>query len=267
MIHNSALPALRATIECLLRAVERGQRDGVLGDARLTLIDNASSQDYRAGLRALLAEVEARFPAARQELRCSDANPGFGAGHNAAQAGAAEDLLLILNPDVELAEEALLLALKYLAEHPGVVAVNPRSSRPDGSPEHLCKRHPALVDLLLRGGGSAALREYFSARLARYEYRDRDPGVAAVVELLSGACLLCRREAFEACAGFDERFFLYFEDFDLSRRLARYGELHYLPAMRVVHHGGFAASKGWKHRRWFMTSALRFFARHGWKLF
>jgi GT2 family glycosyltransferase len=266
VLHNSALPVLEATLVSLARALEEAKTS--VQSCRITLVDNASEEAYRKALQPIVDRALARERLrGTVELRLCEGNPGFGAAHNAAQAGADEDLLLILNPDVELAKDALQQGIAYLRDHPEVVAVNPRSQRPDGTPEFLCKRHPAFADLLLRGAGSDALRTRFDARLARYEYRDRDPAIAAPVELLSGACLLCRREAFQACSGFDPRFFLYFEDFDLARRLTRIGELHYLPRMRVVHHGGFAASKGWRHRRWFLASALRFSSRHGWKLF
>ena len=72
-------------------------------------------------------------------------------------------------------------------------------------------------------------------------------------------------QAFDAVKGFDEDFFLYFEDYDLSLRLASRGHLSYQPAVRIVHHGGFAARKGWRHLRLFAASALRFFSRHGWR--
>jgi hypothetical protein len=69
-----------------------------------------------------------------------------------------------------------------------------------------------------------------------------------------------------AAGGFDPRYFMYFEDYDLSLRIAAQGTVAYEPAMRIVHHGGEAARKGWRHVGWFVRSAWRFFSRHGWKL-
>jgi GT2 family glycosyltransferase len=68
----------------------------------------------------------------------------------------------------------------------------------------------------------------------------------------------------DAVEGFDPRYFLYFEDFDLSLRLSKVAPIAYVPAVRIVHHGGHAAAKGFAHIRWFATSARRFFSMHGW---
>jgi GT2 family glycosyltransferase len=58
---------------------------------------------------------------------------------------------------------------------------------------------------------------------------------------------------------------MYFEDFDLSLRLAKEAGIAYEPAARIVHHGGGAARKGLRHVLWFVASAFRFFSRHGWR--
>ena len=284
VLHDSCPTRLAATLKHLRASLCAAIGSGVLAAARVTIVDNGSSAAYRRDLAGLCAAcfdapggtctdhdkspaVQPIGAAIRWQLVLEADNRGFGAGHNRAQRDATEDYLLILNPDVELAPEALEEGLAWLQKSPGTVAINPRCVRADGTPEYLCKRYPSLLDLFLRGFGGARLRARFRERLARYEYRDRAESDAPwSAQLLSGACLLCRRHAFEACEGFASAFFLYFEDFDLSRRLAGQGDLQCLPAMVAVHHGGDAARKGWRHRRWFVTSALRFFARHGWQL-
>ena len=90
---------------------------------------------------------------------------------------------------------------------------------------------------------------------------------ASPVEIVSGCCMLCRTAALQQVHGFDSDFFLYFEDFDLSLRLGKLGDVVYLPSMRVRHGGGNAATKGGNHQRYFLRSALRFFNKNGWKLF
>jgi GT2 family glycosyltransferase len=79
--------------------------------------------------------------------------------------------------------------------------------------------------------------------------------------------MLCKTTELQKEGGFDPRFFLYFEDFDLSLRLGKHGAVVYLPTMRVRHGGGNAAKKGPEHRRYFIRSAVSFFNKHGWKLF
>ncbi|MDP5071518.1 MAG: glycosyltransferase [Congregibacter sp.] len=268
VLHNSSLEQLRVTLDSLIVSL-RGLDGLVAGPVCLSLLDNCSHHDYRRELATLTADLERECDARLSvRLQFSEQNTGFGSGHNQAlkDTPGASGYVLILNPDVELAPDALREALCYLEQQPDVVAVNPYCERSDGSREYLCKRYPAAVDLVLRGLPFPGLRQLFAPRLARYEYRDLAPAVPANVCLLSGACLLCRHADFVATGGFNEQFFMYFEDFDLSLRLASRGSLMYLPSMRIVHHGGFAATKGLRHIGWFVRSALRFFSLHGWRL-
>ena len=110
------------------------------------------------------------------------------------------------------------------------------------------------------------LRRLFDSRLARYEYRElAQQQVATAVELISGCFMLCRTAALQQVGGFDERYFLYFEDFVLSLALGRIGELHHVPQCRITHHGGGAARKGWRHIVMFARSGWRFFNSNGWR--
>ena len=78
--------------------------------------------------------------------------------------------------------------------------------------------------------------------------------------------MLVRTPLLRKLGGFDPRFFMYFEDYDLSLRIGREAKVAYDPRARIVHHGGAAARKGWRHVGWFIASACRFFTRHGWKI-
>ena len=87
------------------------------------------------------------------------------------------------------------------------------------------------------------------------------------VILVSGAFMLCRSDALRAVGGFDERYFLHFEDLDLSLRLAKLGRVVSDPEVTLIHHGGNSASRGLAHLRVFVRSGLRFFNTHGWRIF
>jgi len=138
----------------------------------------------------------------------------------------------------------------------------------DGRVQYLCKRVPTVFDLFLRGFAPGWLRRRFAARMARYEMQDVI-GDAVVWDppLVSGAFMFFRTDVLRRLGGFDRRFFLYFEDYDLCLRAARETRIAYVPTVKVVHHGGHAAKKGLRHIRMFMQGAALFFRLHGWRWF
>ena len=172
----------------------------------------------------------------------------------------------MLNPDAELAEDALRAGLSSLQEDPGIVLLSPRVQGADGAQEFLCKRYPSVLVLSLRAFAPHFIRHLFRRRLHRYEMRDLCSGAEeAEIPLASGCFMLVRSAALQSVGGFDERYFLYFEDFDLSIRLGSQGRLVFNPAIQIVHHGGYAASKGFQHVKYFIRSGVTFFRQHGWR--
>ena len=230
--------------------------------AQLTLVDNHGND---AELLHQLVQQSGLAPVA--EIICNQNNPGFGSANNQVIDNAASDYHLILNPDVELQNDALLVAISYLQQHRQTVAVSPACRNGSGATEYLCKRYPGLFILLLRGFAPEWLKRRFQNALAHYQYQElADSTEATKVELISGCFMLCRTQALQQVGGFDEAYFLYFEDFALSIALARLGDLYYLPTCRIVHHGGKAANKGLQHIGYFVRSAWHFYQGHGWKL-
>ncbi len=265
VLHNSSLVLLRRALASLDGAAAAARAAGNLGRVAVTLVDNASG----AGYRARLAQMVDDWPKNDQfALRCAlrPCNRGFGHGHNTAIEALDSDFHLVLNPDVELEEDALRAGLCFLAENPDVVLLSPKAFGSEGRQEFLCKRYPSVLVLLLRGFAPRSLQRLFHRQLANYEMRDVCSGERrANVAIASGCFMLMRSTALRGVGGFNERFFLYFEDFDLSLRMERMGRVVFDPAMRIVHHGGYAASKGWQHLRYFITSGVLFFNRHGWR--
>jgi hypothetical protein len=255
-------PCLRSLYQAAGELRARGDHVDVV------VVDNASADDS-----AVL--VRRRFPDARliENVR----NLGFGAACN--QGAAAEGrpgecagdeqrqgsgkFILFLNPDAVLAPGALAALLARLHATPRAAVAGPRVVYPDGRPQPTRRRFPRPVDLLLestplewRGPDWAPLR--------RWRMVDATEGVAGAVDWLSGACLLVRREAFDAVGGFSPRFFMYFEEVDLARRLAALGwETWYEPAATVVHHHGRSADQDVAARdRHYYGSKYRYAGRY-----
>ena len=233
-----------------------------LTDVALALIDN-SEQGLQANALRLLAQ-RTGWPHA--SVLSGHGNVGYGAGHNLAIRAATTPAYLVLNPDVELDANALRAGLATLSLT-GVVLVGAVGRDGAGKPGYLSKRMPSVGTFFLRGFAPAWLKRRFDAQLAHYEYRDLSTNRVSDVILVSGAFMLCRTDALRAVGGFDERYFLHFEDLDLSLRLAMLGRVVSDPEVTLIHHGGNSASRGLAHLRVFVRSGLRFFNTHGWRIF
>jgi hypothetical protein len=123
------------------------------------------------------------------------------------------------------------------------------------------------MDLLLRGFLPSAVRNRFQQRLAFYEMQDlSEQHPTKDIPIISGCFMLFRTRKLQELEGFNPRYFLYFEDFDLSLRASVNGKLAYVPAMRIVHLGGHSARKGWRHISLFARSGIRFYSTWGWRL-
>jgi GT2 family glycosyltransferase len=263
--YHPDLSQLDTTLRKLSASMAMAREAGLLRAVNLVLIDNSGD---RAVAEAVVKLGAAHFESSAVTMNYlhGHANIGYGAAHNLVMHGGNTHFHLVLNPDVELGEETLSVALHYLEENEDVGVIVPAMFRPDGTRQYVCKRYPCVFDLGLRGFAPRSLRQLFRKRLEHYEMRDVIADVVvSPIPVMSGSFMLLRRKAIESTGGFDPDYFLYFEDFDWSVRLNRVTRSAYVPTVRAVHHGGGAARKGWRHIAYFTRSGVRFFNKHGWK--
>jgi GT2 family glycosyltransferase len=258
---------LGRTLASLAEAVRHAIGSDALATADVVLIDNGPDAGARGTVEAAAHEFRSAATGVPVRVLSGHGNVGYGAGHNLALAGSDATFHLVLNPDVVMARDALAQAARFMEARPDVGLLTPSVTDEAGRLQYLCKRYPTPLVLALRGFAPRSVRSVFEATLARYEMRDLigDTRVVDDVPIASGAFMFCRTSALASLNGFDPAFFLYFEDFDLSLRLARHARIAYVPAVRIVHYGGHTARKGAAHVRMFAASALRFFRKHGWR--
>lgn len=227
----------------------------------LFLVDNGGLPDMDAAFSEL-----SRVGVERTVIR-GHGNVGYGRGHNLAIERATSQYHLILNPDIEIEPDALAKAIDFMETHPEVGLLTPSIVDDAGQLQYLCRQYPTLTDLFVRGFLPASARRLFAERLARYEMRAQINARDLVWDppIVSGCFMLFRTDVLKRLAGFDARYFLYFEDYDLSLRTHDLARVVYVPVVRVLHHGGGAARKGGAHIRMFVASAFKFFNRFGWK--
>jgi len=251
---------------------------------RVVVVDNASQDDTLAMLRERHPQVtliansaNSGFTAANnQGLRAlglrlepvnghpAGARGRDGAGEPASQAGEpAPEQVLLLNPDTEVAPDAVARLMACLAAHPRAAAVGPALFYGDGSPQPSRRRFPTVVNALVEST-PIGWRWPDLPSTRRYLMADVPDDREQQVDWITGAAMLLRREALEAAAGLDEGFFMYAEELDLCRRLADRGwETWFCPAARVLHHEGRSSEQvsGLRHRL-FQRSRVRYVAVH-----
>ncbi len=255
---------LERAMRSLGQAIARARAVGAISASRVFVVDNgdASSADVA---RSATAAFDA--PGASIELVSGHGNVGYGRANNLVLQRLDSDFHLVMNPDVELDAESIVASIEAMRADPDIGLVAPDVRGASGERQYLCKRYPTLWVLFLRGFAPAPLRRACAQALDRYEMRDViGERPYAPVPLASGAFMVVRTALFRQLGGFDPRFFMYFEDYDLSLRVGREAKVAFVPAARIVHHGGEAARKGPRHMSWFVRSAWCFFATHGWKI-
>jgi N-acetylglucosaminyl-diphospho-decaprenol L-rhamnosyltransferase len=171
---------------------------------------------------------------------------GFGANHNFALLQSSGDVFVIVNPDIRLKNFNLDILLETL-EADDVGASAPVVLSSQGTVEDSVRRFPTLSRLLRR--------IIFGQRQPDYQWSNS----AIQVDWSAGMFVAFRPEAFRSVGGFDERFFMYYEDADICRRLARSGWKTILqPATSVVHDAQRASRRSRQHMQWHLKSMFRF---------
>ena len=265
VLFNSRLDYLSKTLETTLSAIKFAQTKGALGDVSIRLIDNSINPQYSTKVQEIINCLDSN-QIRLVEFEKNQENNGFGAAHNQAIRDTRSDAHLILNPDVEVQEFALYYGVLTLVSKINISAVTPNAISTSGDKLFLCKRHPSLLVLFLRAFAPASIMKIFQSRLHDYEIRDLVMANSKIsVPLASGCFMLCKTSILQSIEGFDPKFFMYFEDFDLSLRINEMGSIVMDPRVQIVHHGGSAAKKGLWHFWLFVRSSIRFFNTHGWR--
>lgn len=223
-------------------------------DVAVTVVDNSADNK--------LEEIARQFGA--RYVHRPD-NPGFGAAHNLAICDAlasGSQYHLVLNPDISFDDQVIPALKAYMDAHPEIGLVMPDIRYPDGSRQHLCKLLPHPIDLFVRRFIPTLYR--LSGRVDTYEMRRSGYDRIMDVPALSGCFMFLRSSVLQKTGGFDERFFMYLEDVDLSRRIGQLARTVFFPSVSITHayqKGSYKSSALlWRH----ISSAVRYFNKWGW---
>jgi len=214
-----------------------GYLDGCIGSIynqtkscsfEVIVVDNASGHNPER-------ELAEKYPEVRYFR--NDTNLGFGAANNIGVSGSKGEYLFFLNPDTVLLNDCIGIFHRFLSDgpsHPNAAACGGNLVNADGSPAPAWGNLPTLKLLLSDLGFRKLYRNYYDNRLATYGYCDFTESHA--VPYISGADLFIRKDIFQKVGGFNEHYFMYYEDADLCHRLRRGGySTHLLPEAKILH--------------------------------
>jgi GT2 family glycosyltransferase len=190
-------------------------------------------------------------------------NRGYAAACNQGAASGSAPMILFLNPDVRVRPEALQHTVGYLDDprHRDVGIVGVQLLSPGGRIERGCARAPSAGSLLAH---TLFLDRLFPALVSPHFMTTWDHGETREVDQVSGAYVMIRRELFDRVGGFDERFFLYYEDVDLCRIVRQAGSSIVYIATAAAEHTGGGTTAAIKFRRaaHLITSRLKYAGKH-----
>lgn len=193
-------------------------------------------------------------------------NTGYGSSHNIAMHKSIElgaDYHVVLNPDIRFEANVLPRLCEYMNNNSDVVYILPKVIYPNGELQYLCKLLPTPSDLIFRR---------FLPKTAKTEKKNdryvlKESGYNKIMNppCLSGCFMFLRNSALkENDIFFDDRFFMYFEDFDLIRRLHRVGKTIFYPDVSIIHDHAKESYKSKKMLMVHIKSAIKYFNKYGW---
>lgn len=192
-------------------------------------------------------------------------NPGFGAAHNIAIKKSINEGFMfhfVINPDVRIYENVIKKMLEFMDQNDEIGMMMPKVLNEDGTIQTLPKLLPTPYSILMRKLKKPKfLYERF---IEKYELQKVKSDLIYNSPILSGCFTLLRLSAIKEVGLYDDRFFMYFEDWDLSRRMHQKYKTIYFPKTSIVHGYESGANKNFKLFRIFISSAIKFFNKWGW---
>lgn len=224
------------------------------------VVDNARNKQTQKTVR----EAQELYPALASLEYIPNDNTGYGRAHNMAMQKVLHAGLgryhVVINPDITFRTGTLETLFAFMDKNPDIALVMPKILYPDGSPQKLCKLLPTPWHL----GARRFFPWLVKDRDAVYQLEFADFNTPFQCPSLSGCFMFLRSEAIKKVGGFDERFFMYFEDVDWVRRIGQHYKTMYCPMAEAIHHyeKGSYSNLGLLLNH--LVSAVKYFNKWGW---
>jgi len=189
-------------------------------------------------------------------------NVGFGRGHNEAfkLLEKLSDYHFIINPDVKFDHNVIEGMIRFMNSDISIGLSAPKIVYPDGRLQYSCRLLPTPIDLVLRRFPIKILNK----RAVKHELRFTGYKHAMDVPFLLGCFFVFRTEVFMSIGGFDERYFMYLEDADISRKVLKISRVVFNSEVSVYHEYARGSTRDYKLFKYHLESAFKYFQKWGW---
>jgi hypothetical protein len=205
-----------------------------------------------------------KYDASRVSYLFVNCNLGYGRAHNIglrAARGRAQ-YSLVMNTDVTYDPQVVSRLKEFMDSRPSAGLAGPKVRYPDGALQHVCRLLPTPANMFLR---RFAPRSAWTERADfRYELRSWNHDTVANIPYFQASYIMLRTELCNTLGGFDERFFLYGEDIDLTRRIHEVAETLYVPDVHITHQYRRYSNSSLRGTWYGIQNNCRYFNKWGW---
>jgi GT2 family glycosyltransferase len=203
----------------------------------------------------------------KYEYRHLKVNLGFGAAHNLVLDGLESDYHFFINPDIYFQSSEIDKMLVFMEKNSQVGLLSPQILFPNNEIQYLCKLNPSFFSLLIRRFAPLFIKKFFNQYLENYEMRYMNYSENFESTYLSGCFMLFRKTILDQIKGFDDNFFLYLEDADITLRASKISKTMHFADAKVYHFWEKGSYKSFKLALINFQSLIYYFKKHGFRLF
>lgn len=246
VLYKTKLNLLDTIIDCVNKSIIN----------KLYLIDNSPTNELGEHILSCNSD--------RLVYVFNNANIGYGAAHNIAIRKAMEENAtyhVVLNPDIIFDKNVISQIVGYMDKHFEIGQLLPKVVYPNGELQYLCKLIPTPLDLIFK---RFLPTRWTEKRIHKYQLRFTGYNKIMNIPYLSGCFMFFRVSALKDIGLFDERFFMYPEDIDITRRMYQKYETIFYPEVTIIHAHAAESYKSKKMLWVHISNMIRYFNKWGW---
>ncbi len=261
VVYSPNLKILEKTLNSLVVACENCYKNFEV-ISQIDLINNNPQSEFLQSSLPTLYKIK-KFHFLKVSILNSKINGGYGYGNNKSiKRNFDSNFHLVLNPDVILDQDSLTNAISYMTNNKHIGLITPNVTGIDGTFHYTCKKNPTLFIMFIRS--IPGLKFLFSRINNEYEMHSQNYNkIIKSIQFPTGCFMFFRSSILRDIGGFDERFFLHYEDADIGRKLSEVSRCDYLPNVRIKHVWARETHKNFLMRFITIQSGIKYWKKWG----